>query len=1830
MIATISEFDENSIAIIGMAGRFPGASDINEYWQNLRDGVESIRHYSREELLAAGVPQVQLDNPGYVNAGAPLEDMECFDPGFFGFSPREAEILDPQHRHFLELCWTAFEDAGHDPARFDGPIAVYGGSGHNAYMPYNLFTNPQLMDSVGLFLVRHTGNDKDFMVTRTSYCFNLTGPAINVQTACSTSLVAIHLACQSLLSGESDMALAGGVTIELPHRQGYQYEEGEILSPDGHCRPFDADSKGTVFGSGGGVVLLRPLAEAYENGDHIHAVIRGSAINNDGAGKVGYLAPSVGGQAACIAEALAVSGVEAEEISYVETHGTGTPVGDPIEIAALTQAFGEQTDKTGFCSIGSVKSNIGHTDTAAGVASLIKTVMALKHRQLPPTLHFTAPNPDINFDNSPFRVNANLIDWNSDSVRRAGVSSLGVGGTNAHLIVEEAPELPVAIAPERSAQLLTFSARSPEACHRAMGSMADHLRSHASRCLADVAFTLHQGRANFPYRVAIVSEQVAAAADQLQTKYDQGRGVVRKAQEGLSTCFMFAGGGAQYPNMGADLYRKEPVYRQELDQCLALLQPNFEVDLKEILFPGQAELEQAAALLEQASIGLPLLFACQYAQAKLWLAWGVTPTAMIGHSMGEYTAACLAGVFSLADALALVVLRGQLFEQVDEGGMLSVNLPADLLAARLDPGLSIAAENGPELSVASGSTGLLQQLERQLRGELIECSRIHIRVAAHSSMLEPILEPFRQRWSRVQLSAPQLPVVSNLTGDWLTAEQATDAEYWVAHLRNTVKFADGVERLKAQGDFSYLEVGPGRTLASLVRSQVPVGSDLLIINSQRHVNDREDDQLFMLNVLAQLWQVGVDVDLQRLNPARGRRRVSLPTYSFDKTRYWIEPGSAPQGSSNKASLDKQADIADWFYKPVWQVAEPLVSPIPRLNSVLVFTQPAAEGLASELLAGLKAESRSLILVGAGNEFSVNADGYTVRADSLDDHQQLVAALSSRGVVLNTVVNLWGLAAESSANPETAIGRFFNSPVYFVRALADADIQEPMKWVFVTAGLHAVADDNQVVADQALILGPCRVIPTEFPHISCCNLDLPLRPRDGVWLPRLVKRIVAEVASPSSPSVVAIRGDERWVEEFQRAPLAEIEKPDIELSADAAYVITGGLGGLGLTAAKMLASRGARHLALVSRRPLPSRSEWSDVLGDDQCDQNVRALLNELIALELIGARLHVFAADVADRDSMAAVIAELKTANLPIRGVIHAAGTLEDGVIQLKEPGAAEKVLRPKYLGARVLEEVLQGESLDFIVYYSSVSSMEGLVGQVDYAAANACLDACARQQRLQGNPAMAINWTTWQQVGMAARIAADIGLQPTIEAPLGLARLASDSSWLLDDHRSTTGTAVMPGSGFVDFVYKTVNREIGWSAIDISELMFTTPLVAQDGEPVQMEMQLIGEMSRDQPVPFRLVSRISGELVEHASGYFSRLEEQSADQDWRSLLKRCGLGERKLAGRVVHPNLRFGPRWQNIETIYYGVGEALIHLRLPAEFGVDLVDYPLHPAMLDMATGSAQELITPTGATDEALYVPLSYPSIRIFAPLTGELFSHVVLRAGTDVDTVEFDVTISSADGTVLVKIAGYTMRRVQVENFAAVGETEALVPEVQTEQGMSAGNRILEIGLSAGILPNEGAEALWRCLNWLGSAQVIVSPQPFESLLKEIRLMTLATDSGPDSAEAESTARSTRPVVSSDYQPVAGGTEKLIASIWGKALGIAEIGRNDNFFELGGHSLLLTQTISRVRKAIGKSPAISALFAVPTIASWAKQFDDPSSGEVAVLAPVRAVDRSAYLLK
>ncbi len=1340
----------DGIAIVGMAGRFPGARSVDELWANLCGGVESISVFTDEELLAAGVEPAVFNQPNYVRARGALNDAEYFDAAFFGHSPTVAALMDPQHRLFLECAWTALEHAGYDPDQYSGRVGVFGGESMNTYLLNNVISHMRMVASVDS-LQASIGNDKDSLTTEVAYKLNLTGPTITIQSASSTSLVAVHVACQSLLNYECDMGLAGGVSIHFPEQAGYLYQEGGATSSDGHCRAFDAQSDGFVNGHGAGVVVLKRLEDALDDGDTIYAVIRGSAVNNDGAIKVSYMAPSVDGQAGVIAMAQAVAGVEPDSISYIEAHGTGTKLGDPIEIAALTQAFRAKTDRTQFCAIGSLKPNIGHLDTAAGVAGLIKAALALKHRQIPASINYSAPNPRIDFANSPFYVNTKLVDWQTNGApRRAGVSSFGMGGTNAHAVLEEGPQLSETD-PAQEWHLLTISAKTPAALDARTAELGAFLQQHPASNLADVAYTLRVGRRSFGHRRTLVARTTEDAASALSSA-DPERLFSSYQEPGeRPVVFMFSGQGAQYTGMAADLYRTEPAFRAAFDECTRLLKPHMPLDLRDVVFGGPA---RDTTPLTQTQYVQPALFAVEYALARLWMSWGVQPGALVGHSVGEYVAACLAGVFSLEDALALIATRGRLMQGLPAGSMLAVPLSEQDVQPLLNDQIALAAINGPSLSVVSGPTAAIEQLEAQLSDDGLNCRRLHTSHAFHSAMMEPILPLFTEAVGRVKRNTPTMPFISNVTGTWITAEQATDPHYWARHLRQAVRFAPGLDELLRDDHTVLLEIGPGQTLATLARQHGSKRPTHTILNSLRHPNDTQPDRAFLLGTLGRLWLAGVTLDAPALFAGQNRRRIPLPTYPFERQRYWLEPLKMASIPAPDAPLQKRADIGEWFTVPVWK-STGLASGAASAGRWLLFADD--HGLVADIGRRLAAHSGETVVVRPGTSFARDDERlYTINPGTPADYTRLLADLRDRDLLPASILHGWSLGPTSAEPPAAAefrgaLQHGFLSLLLLTQALGNQQGIDAAHLVVLSSGLHSIAGEATAPANAALN-GLSRVIPQEYPHLTCQTIDVAL-PAGGWQQARLAEQVLAECLHPAPGRTLAYRANRRMEQDFAPAPL-----PDAPTSirTGGTYLITGGFGGIGLALARHLATTAQANLALLARSPLPPRSEWANA-GDDETGRRIRSVLE----LEQLGATVLPLTGDVTDVAQMREAVQQIDQHFGELHGVIHAAGLVQKSffqVIQEADLDAAQQHFAAKVYGSLALAQALEGRTLDFCMLMSSLSSVLGGLGYGAYAAANSAMDALAVQYSQHSpTPWVSVNWDAWelteaQRKGMTAQ----------------------------------------------------------------------------------------------------------------------------------------------------------------------------------------------------------------------------------------------------------------------------------------------------------------------------------------------------------------------------------------------------------------------------------------------------------------------------------------------
>ncbi|MGA8114183.1 MAG: SDR family NAD(P)-dependent oxidoreductase [Actinocatenispora sp.] len=1808
MTESFSDEGVEPIALVGLACRVPGARDAKQFWSNLASGTESVRFFTREEQLKMGVAQETVDDPSFVPAASVLDDVEYFDPGFFGMSRREADIADPQHRLFLELSHTALEDSGYDPARYGGEVGVYAGTGDNDYVWTNIRRNPRIGDAAGGLAISIV-NSPDYVATLTSYKLNLRGPSFTLHTACSTSMVAIHLAAEALRNGECDMALAGGVCIELPHGHGYLYQEGGITSPDGHCRSFDSRAAGTIWGSGGGVVVLKRLDEAIADGDHIRALILGNAINNDGATKVGFTAPSADGQAEVVAQALGLAAIDPRTVSYVEAHGTATAIGDPIEVSALSRGYGAGSTEHGWCRLGSVKSNIGHLSHGAGVVGVIKTVLSIEHGLVPPSLNYESPNPAIDFESSPFYVNTVLSTWDREETpRRAGISSFGIGGTNAHVILEEAPE-PRPRDVDGGTHLLQLSARSEAALANAVERLSTHLTEHPDLELVDVAHTLRVGRGVHAHRATVVA---TGTADAVAALGDRKR-LVRGAAEATApkVAFLFSGQGAQYAGMAAGVYRAEPVFAEAFDACADGLRAELGEDLRDWLFtPGDADTDEK---LRQTRYTQPALFAVEYSLAKLWQSWGIEPAAMIGHSIGEYVAATLAGVFALPDALRLVAARGRLMQTMPAGSMLAVQADEESTRADLPAGLDVATVNGPGTCVVAGPTELVEQYAAALKERGVGSRKLRTSHAFHSPMMEPVLAEFTDLVAAVPRHAPTMPFLSNRTGDWITAEQACDPAYWASHLREAVRFGDCVSRLLSSGSWVMLECGPGNQLTGLVRMQVPSGGHKPVA-SLPGPGGKNGDLDILYATAGRLWTVGVTLDGFG---ASGGRRVPLPTYPYERTYHWVEPEltESTGPAEPREHGPRMRPMEEWLYVPAWRRLTPAQADGAPARCLLFGEGPVGSALAARLTAA----GSSVVQVVPGSAYGRDAEcRYTVRPAERDDYAAMLTDLAAADGIPPRVVHAWCLSSPAD------VDRGFFSLVTLGQELVQRELPGPVAVDVVTQGTQDVLGGDVTCPEHATVAGVLKALPLEAPGlVTVRHLDAdPLAVADSeAGLARLATEVSAEVSVPPAGEygeTVALRGGRRWAPSYESVPLPE--ESDTALRDGGVYLITGGLGGIGITLAEDLAARVRARLVLTARTALPAREEWdAHAAGTGRTARAIAAIRR----LEAAGGEVLVLAGDVADVADLRRMRDETVERFGRLDGIVHAAGVPGGGLIEVKERSAAEAVLAPKLAGTLALAEVFGDLDLDFVALCSSVTGVFGGIGQVDYCAASAFLDAYAHSGRGFHGRVLSIDWGGWLEVGMAAEVESPDVLKATADAaesgtttaavdhPLLRVRYGTPDGrgwcsgpvspathWVLDEHR-IAGVPVMPGTGHLEVARAAVAAAVpspGPDAVlELRDVTFLKPMPVPDGSVAELKVLL---EPADDGMEFRVVS--ANETYARGVGGWV-LPGPAPTQDLAALRERCGTAHDVPSYHEMQSNLlTFGARWSNLHQISASGDEALGRLTAPETVVGELGSWVLHPAILDEATSFAGT---------EGSYLPLGYGRITVHAPMPANLWSYLRRQGGEEDEVESVDIQLVDDGGRVVVDIADFMLRRIDPDAVA----TSMNEPATGGSDSTAAADQLStpQPAARAGIRPAQGAEVFRRLIGTDLGAQVLVNVRSAAESFARVRSVT--TDSVADQLQASGGALS-----GSDIAGPEGGLESSLAAIWSDVLGVDEVARDDDFFDLGGNSLVAVQLIARVRKAMHVKLPMRSLFETSTVAGMAELVEKLQAAEESTPAP------------
>lgn len=1345
--------------MIGLAGRFPQADNIAEYWENLKNGKDCVADFSEEEILQEGESESLLKNPLYIKAGAFFQNKKYFDAEFFNYRPDEAELMDPQIRIFHECCWEVLEDSGYSKRNYPDKIGLFAAGTPNVnWQLYSAFKNKGRVDDFSASHLR----DVSFLSSKISYQLNLKGPSIFLNTACSSSLVAIHEACNSLLFGECMIALAGGVTIRNYSKKGYVYKQGMINSRDGRCRPFDVNASGTINGEGAGVVALKRLKDALKHRDHIYAIIKGSAINNDGGAKVGYTAPSVNGQAEVIKRAIKMARVAPEAITFVEMHGTATELGDPIEVEALREAFGLKGSQPKSCAIGSVKSNLGHLDSAAGVAGFIKAVLAIYHKELPPSLHFKRPNEKIDFSNGPFFVNTKprSLKKNTD-VLVAGVSSFGIGGTNAHIILEEAPKSEDSENNLRGHHLIVLSAKNAESLEKNTHRLQEHLQKHSNIDLTALSYTLLTGRYRFKYRSAFTCSTRDEAIEKLTSNQFIKQKVADFQEDLQNIFFLFPGQGTQYPAMCKDLYKENELFRTTVDECLLLAKRFSDSDFRTALFPKQNEDSQDESQINNTLYTQPLIFIIEYALAMLLMKLGIRPAYMIGHSIGEFVAACVSGVLSLEDSIRLVIRRAELMATVEHGSMLAAKIDEDKLKPILEKhtGVDLAAVNSESYLVVSGDHTSIKCIEIDLSDSGYSTKRLHTSHAFHSRMMESILTQFEKEVSAVTIRPPEIPYISNYTGEFVTKDEILNPSYWSSHLRNTIQFSRGIELLLRKGNGVFIEVGPGRSLCNFASESRIYNNRHHLVNLTRQLKQEVNDLKYLLEKLGEIWLNGVSVDWEKLYENSKPRRIPLPTYAFVKKAFITDVDAEKliiDEYQKNGSGEYPGKSNSLIHSHSWQpTLLPNYAPA-KLENILIFSDQY--GFCECLTPVLTDLGHKIIEVRRGKSFRRIADRI-FEMDILDTEQfpVLVQTLQRTEFNVSVILYVGALTEKRGEVDYNQIGCELDAGYlglcYLSKLIATLESQEEISLLVLNNFLAQITENDEVSPLKSAIHGAARVIPLESRNVACRIIDVPYPFDDAQRKDDYLPKIINEIFYKSDEPFVSYRHNSRWIPAYQSISQHHELSSHTEIKAGETYVITGGLGGIGLTLAEDIVHNNKGHVILAQRSYFPASHDWDTWLAQKGPEDPVSRKIQRILDMQKTGADVQVHQVDVLLEESVRKFIDELNTKGIRVGGLIWAAGEVDfGGIIVNRNYADFIKYLSSKVHGLLLFERYLDFSKLNFIALFSSIGNLfyQSKFGQSSYNAANEFFQSyplCARKK--YGIHVFTINWSDWLDVGI-------------------------------------------------------------------------------------------------------------------------------------------------------------------------------------------------------------------------------------------------------------------------------------------------------------------------------------------------------------------------------------------------------------------------------------------------------------------------------------------------
>lgn len=1770
------------VAIIGMAGQFPGASNIKQYWDNIVNGIDSITRHSDQDLRVMDVEEHLIADPRYVKANGLITGKHSFDADFFKYSGAEAQIMDPQIRLMHENVWNALEDAGYPPDVFTGRIGLYIGASSSTFWESHSYLSGKY-DKLGEFSSSFLAN-KDFAATQIAYKLNLRGPSVMLQSACSTSLVAVHSASHALLTQDCDIALAGGVSIGLTNRRGYLHEEGMVFSSDGYCRAFDEQADGTVPGDGIGVVVLKLLERAIQDGDHIYAVIKGAAVNNDGNAKVGFTAPGVAGQSEVIRNAIEMAEISPESIGYIEAHGTGTALGDVVEVESLCQVF--EAKKMEPIALASVKTNVGHLDSASGIAGLIKAALSIKYEKIPKNLHFKRPNPKLNLDSSPFYVPTKTINWSRKGPRRAGVSSFGIGGTNAHVILEDSPINSRNNRGTDDDKLIILSAKTSTALERKKEELSTFLREQNKVCLTDLSFTLQRGRSQHAFRwFTVISNQEELIRRLLDR--ESGFTYTYEANEMKPIVFMFPGQGLQYPGMGRSLYNGEESFRIEMDRCFAVLDDPEHLRIKHIIL-SSAEEHEDAAFLNTIDVAPIVTFIMEYCMARFLMKKGIKPDCLIGHSVGEYAAACISEALSLRDGLRLVALRGRLMKQMPEGIMVSVPMSAEEIEPIMQQfSLSLAADHGASCIIA-GDKSSMEHFEQELRKRKMITQRLPISHAGHSAMMDNIVQSLLDEVRTVSFAKQQISIFSSRTGSRITDSELADPYHWANHMNATVRFAEGIRSII--GDYKnpvFMEIGPGNSLCRIVKQ---LNTSIKAVPTMKNQHQPITDIIFWKVGVGLSWLFGGNIQWDKMNDGESFNRISLPGYPFERTEFPFNIKLPVTAQKNQQG--RRSNMSDWFYVPAWKQSVLHTSDTSLPNGYRVWLINNSE-MNIELLSVQQDEW--MITVRSGESFLRSGkNDYVINAAEQDDYVSLFQSLVADGIVPSQVVVLWSIGLHKE--PQIVTSETFDKlQVLGMSCLLNLSTawnesypSQQLGIVYVSNNVHALPGYPSIQPELATIIGPLQVIPTEYPNIRCQHVDISLIQAGPSDMVRVAEQLKKELNESSDDSIVCYRGKSRLIRSFDSVRVEDSDLTGL-LKDDGVYVVTGGLGGIGFTLCKEIASVVQRPTIVILQR-----NPFSDNAND------------QVNYLEQLGACVTRYAVDLADASEMMRIRADISLIG-EIRGIVHCAGTSDGALIHNLDESHVHQMFAPKVYGTINLDRLTEGHSLDFIMYCSSLNAHMSTIGTAVYTAANSFLDAYSSHLSAARNiRVLSINWFAWREVGGAVKnvermiqgiAATSVPFEhhPLIHKQMlnkneriYISNLNPAEQWVLNEH-VVNGKPMLPGTAYLEIIAGIVRELLGSSVYEILDCYLLQPLISDISIDLYTTVNEVGKSEYE----FHMWSRSDNKSSQHASGKFRAVNLSNLYMT--NVLKVPAI-ESTESTRSKH--VQFGPRWiRNIRGVLESESGTAIRLKLPEAYRNEVESYCMHPGLLDTALATVH---------GEGLF-PFYYKRIVVRDNLPYDIFSTIKLIENLNDKAQVYDYIISDANGRVILEVENYTL----VKSGVSV-QDRFLISKGPDKQNTD----IIDKALEDALTPEEGAE-IFRRLLASGLEHVVTCPIDLEMQLNR------RNNEEEFIQNNNRTLISKRPELSTPFVSPKTKLESAVAEVWKNILSIESVGIHDNFFDLGATSLTLIQVNKAVQTELGRSIPIVTYYMYPSIRQLVEHLTDshPSGSVIEKQAKVQS---------